>query len=291
MPDRISVNPLSPAGSLDRWLTYLPDHPLVPALSKPAFQGHYVLSDLISRALWCRKGVYNEVYRANEVEDEWVIVAGEPPVISVNVILRKKRGFSDKDRQKLGLLVPHLRAAYKNARYFNSAIPFALAAQAHAELAEGMILLDEQKQVLHCSETTSRLLGSFFQGTSESRQLTRLPAELEARLNDPSPNILKKVLGHQTLEIRIYCDKASGRYLLTTHLLDSGAVISRLEVLGLSPREAEVLYWIGEGKRNEEIATILNLSIHTVKTHLKSVFRRLGVETRTAAAALAFSRK
>ncbi len=66
---------------------------------------------------------------------------------------------------------------------------------------------------------------------------------------------------------------------------DSQTVISQLSALGLSPRETEVLYWISQGKRNKEIATILNLSIDTVKTHIKSIFHRLGVETRTAAAA------
>ncbi|MFO1460923.1 MAG: response regulator transcription factor [Verrucomicrobiota bacterium] len=54
-------------------------------------------------------------------------------------------------------------------------------------------------------------------------------------------------------------------------------------VLGLTPREAEVLLWTAQGKSNGDIATILGMSEKTVKQHLGSVFQKLGVEGRTAA--------
>ncbi|MEI6561929.1 MAG: response regulator [Verrucomicrobiota bacterium] len=54
----------------------------------------------------------------------------------------------------------------------------------------------------------------------------------------------------------------------------------------LSAREREILHWVGEGKRNSEIAQILNISAHTVRHHLENVFGKLGVETRTAAIAI-----
>ncbi len=62
-----------------------------------------------------------------------------------------------------------------------------------------------------------------------------------------------------------------------------------LQTLGLTPREAEVLYWITEGKTNPEIATILDTTLHTVKKHNNKLFAKLGVETRMAAARLAMS--
>ncbi len=57
-----------------------------------------------------------------------------------------------------------------------------------------------------------------------------------------------------------------------------------LEALGLTPREAEVLLWVTQGKANADVATILGVSEKTVKIHLGHVFEKLGVETRTAAA-------
>lgn len=53
--------------------------------------------------------------------------------------------------------------------------------------------------------------------------------------------------------------------------------------LGLTPRVAEVLLWVAQGKTNQEIATILGISESTVKKHLLEIFDKLGVETRSAA--------
>jgi DNA-binding NarL/FixJ family response regulator len=55
-------------------------------------------------------------------------------------------------------------------------------------------------------------------------------------------------------------------------------------VLELTPRVAETLLWLAQGKTNGEIATILGNSESTVKKHVLEIFARLGVETRGAAA-------
>jgi DNA-binding NarL/FixJ family response regulator len=64
----------------------------------------------------------------------------------------------------------------------------------------------------------------------------------------------------------------------------------RLEQLGLTPREAEVLFWVARGKTNDEIATVLGIGLTTVKKHLESTFAKLGVENRTSAAAMALEK-
>lgn len=64
----------------------------------------------------------------------------------------------------------------------------------------------------------------------------------------------------------------------------------QLETLGLTPREAEILLWVAQGKTNPEIATILGIGLTTVKKHLEATFAKLGVENRTSAAALALER-
>ena len=53
--------------------------------------------------------------------------------------------------------------------------------------------------------------------------------------------------------------------------------------LGLTPRVAEALLWVAQGKGNQEIAEILGLSVATVKKHTIHIFEKLGVESRTAA--------
>src|SRR4029077_14099049 len=57
--------------------------------------------------------------------------------------------------------------------------------------------------------------------------------------------------------------------------------------LGLTTREGEVLSWLAKGKTNRDIAQILGLSPRTVDKHLEQIYAKLGVENRTAAAAIA----
>ena len=53
--------------------------------------------------------------------------------------------------------------------------------------------------------------------------------------------------------------------------------------LGLSPRESEVLALIAQGLSNQEIADRAFLSINSVKTYIRSAYRKIGVERRTQA--------
>jgi len=56
-----------------------------------------------------------------------------------------------------------------------------------------------------------------------------------------------------------------------------------LGALGLTPREAEVLLWVAQGKSNADIATILGCAENTIKVHLARIFEKLGFENRNAA--------
>jgi len=66
---------------------------------------------------------------------------------------------------------------------------------------------------------------------------------------------------------------------------DSPAEFSR--EFGLTNREGEVLSWLSKGKTNRDIAQILGLSPRTIDKHLEQIYSKLGVENRTAAAAIA----
>lgn len=54
----------------------------------------------------------------------------------------------------------------------------------------------------------------------------------------------------------------------------------------LSAREIEVLSWVAHGKANVDVGYILGISPRTVQKHLENIYTKLGVETRTAAAAI-----
>ena len=53
---------------------------------------------------------------------------------------------------------------------------------------------------------------------------------------------------------------------------------------GLTERESEVLALITQGQRTADIASALFLSVNSIKTHTRNVFRKIGVSTRTEAA-------
>jgi DNA-binding NarL/FixJ family response regulator len=55
------------------------------------------------------------------------------------------------------------------------------------------------------------------------------------------------------------------------------------DALGLTPRQAEILYWLLQGKSNKAIARLLDLTDNTVKSHTTAVLRALNVTTRTEA--------
>ncbi|HEX3847545.1 MAG TPA: response regulator transcription factor [Steroidobacteraceae bacterium] len=59
----------------------------------------------------------------------------------------------------------------------------------------------------------------------------------------------------------------------------------------LTPRETQILDAIADGLTNKAIARRLGISLHTVKFHVESVFRKLGANTRTEAVARASERR
>lgn len=65
---------------------------------------------------------------------------------------------------------------------------------------------------------------------------------------------------------------------------------THLRRLGLSRREAEVLMWMAEAKRDREISIVLGISARTVQQHVRAILQKLHVENRTAAVALALRR-
>ena len=60
-----------------------------------------------------------------------------------------------------------------------------------------------------------------------------------------------------------------------------------LRLLSLSSREKEIMLWIKDGKSDWDISNILGISLHTVKFHMKNVFRKLNATRRSQAITVA----
>lgn len=109
-------------------------------------------------------------------------------------------------------------------------------------------------------------------------------------LSEPPERGQQRALGDAGLRLRFLGTPAPGEYLFRLLQRDGEAELALLrEALHLTQREAQVLLWIAQGKTNREIGEILSLSPRTVNKHLEQIFRKLGVENRTSAAAMAIS--
>jgi DNA-binding NarL/FixJ family response regulator len=98
--------------------------------------------------------------------------------------------------------------------------------------------------------------------------------------------------GHEQLRLQ-YMGKLGPNEFLLRLAKDTGADTPAefSSELGLTTREGEVLSWLSKGKTNRDIAQILGLSPRTVDKHLEQIYSKLGVENRTAAAAIAVNAK
>jgi DNA-binding CsgD family transcriptional regulator len=67
-------------------------------------------------------------------------------------------------------------------------------------------------------------------------------------------------------------------------------VKTALESPVLTPREAEVLFWISQGKSNHDIGVILGAKTGTICKHVGHILSKLNVENRTSAAVVALEK-
>ncbi|MEO8298123.1 MAG: response regulator transcription factor [Burkholderiales bacterium] len=192
-------------------------------------------------------------------------------------------------REALARIAAHLRTARAQRQARN-----ALDAFGHATLAVRL----QDGRLTWQTALARRLLKDYFDSEGP-----RAPTEVLAWLQHQvscveqaqgeriEPAKLTVARGARRLSFALHEPTAEGEWLLVLHEADDAALV---EALGLSfkltAREAEVLYWVVQGKTNRDIGDILGASPATVKKHLEHVYSKLGVETRTAAANLAMQR-
>lgn len=186
-------------------------------------------------------------------------------------------------------LLARIRVHLANARLAHSARAALDASGRH------LVATDASGRVLWSTPQAATLLGSAFEGFHVEGSV--LPPAVRTWLDrhthgDPGPRPERAALtfdsGARKLRLSFVGRLASNEVLLRLAEGDAGSDNRVLEVkLQLTPRESEVLMWVGRGKSNRDIAEILTLSPRTVNKHLEQIYTKLGVENRAAAAALA----
>jgi DNA-binding CsgD family transcriptional regulator len=155
-------------------------------------------------------------------------------------------------------------------------------------LDQALLITNDRGEVLFATRQTRVILQTLFAERSDKE----IPNEIRTWLIKDDRNEPFVVRHQEKGEIRIHSfpfPRSGSLSLLRieNRLVDRGP--KALLALGLTAREAEVLYWITEGKTNPEIAIILEASPDTIKKHAANLYAKLGVPTRTSAARCALS--
>jgi DNA-binding NarL/FixJ family response regulator len=183
------------------------------------------------------------------------------------------------------LRIPEVLA--RLATHVQNAQAARLAREAVDVAGMGTVVLDAQRRVAWQSPQAGRWLAEAFgpqpQPDAQVAWLRSAPRQGEAATGLPGGGrLVARYMGESGF---------SEAMLLLSVRPDAPAVQQaapphRPEV-PLTPRETEVLSWLAKGKTNRDIAEILGMSHRTVNKHLEHIFEKLGVETRSAATALA----
>ena len=150
------------------------------------------------------------------------------------------------------------------------------------QLGRAMLCCNTEGDILWSTSEASRLL-SFHSKTGLGPKLRNwLAGEVE------SADQFHISENQQNISLCYQHRNANGEHLMRV-VIDALPTETDLfkESFNLTNREADVLLWIANGKTNREIGTILDVSPRTVNKHLEQIYRKLGVENRTAAAARA----
>ena len=274
---------------------HIPEHPLIAySQSKPG-HGAVKISDLLSTTEFHRLGLYNEFFRLIGIEDQMVVSLPSPRPVVVGIALnRARRNFSERDRLLLNVASPHLLQAYRNVEALTRVKRELSLAQRLLSESRAAVIWLKRTRVQHLTLHARVLLAKYFPG--RLLPLDALPELLQrwieqelARFKDSSdvPSARRPLVigqGGDALVVRLFSDHGQVGLLLEESL----ATIKNIEG-GLTRRESQVLAWVSRGKTNREISILLSISPRTVQKHLEHIFQKLGVETRTAAAAMGLS--
>jgi DNA-binding CsgD family transcriptional regulator len=226
-------------------------------------------SDFYSRRELHRTRVYDLLLKPTGTEDALGIRLRISPFSRPKLLYIDRGGsdFSERDRAVLDLLSPHLVQLYR-ASESRRRLRTALALHESSDAA--IVLLEADDRIDFASRAAHELLDRYF-GEHGVKLPDALTSWLRDRRNGATAEPLRVELGERALAVE---------------LIDGALLLDdQRRMPPLTRRELEILDLVGEGKTNAEIAERLWVSPLTIRKHLENVYAKLGVHTRTAAAA------
>jgi DNA-binding CsgD family transcriptional regulator len=289
---RAHINPVDAfgfPGAVHLFEQHMHEHPLI---------GHHLrvddprvlkISDFLSQSQYRDLGLYQEFFRRVGTEYQMVCtLPARSPVLIGIALNRSGKDFTERERLLMELLRPHLMQAYNNAAALKKVLEELEAAQHRLNRVEGVMIVGRDGRSPWISPGIHRLLRKYFGMKTVNNGLpdvlkpwVRHQSGILSRLEVPRSLMMRK--DGARLTIRMLPGREQMVLLFQEERVGEKPV--HPATVGLTSRESEVLGWVAQGKSNSEIATILAMSVRTVEKHLEHIFDKLGVESRTAAAA------
>jgi DNA-binding CsgD family transcriptional regulator len=228
------------------------------------------LSDFLSRRELHRKRMYHFILKPPGFEDSLYVRLRISSSRRPKLFLfdRGGRDFSARDSAVLDLLNPYLVQVHR-ASESRRRLRAALAA--HESTRAAVVLLEDDERVSFASTTARELLDRYFGG-----MMVPLPDLLASWLRERRRGTTGEPLRVAAGDRSLVVDVADDALLLEEQLL----------LPRLTAREREILDLVAKGRTNAEISERLWVSPGTVKKHLDNIYAKLGVHTRSAAAAV-----
>jgi DNA-binding CsgD family transcriptional regulator len=255
---------------------HLDDNPLVGYHASTGDGSARTWSDFISVRQLHETALWDGLFRPFTIDRQMVATLPAPEPLLVGIVLnRSGRDFSHRDREMLDLLRPHLANAYVNAQ----------ARSAHDAVGsseQALVILGALGDPLAVTRYAETLLTSVTGEQHLPDELLEWCRRMRSRTPLPPEALVFACDGH-AVEARFLTET-----VVSLRRLRERVEPASLGALGLARRECEVLALVAEGLTTKEVAACIGAQPSTVKKHLERIYEKLGVTTRTAAAALAF---
>jgi len=271
----------------------MPTSPIVIHFERTRREQFTRWSDVQPLSQFLRTALYNEVYRPLGIRDGCSLFLHSRPDRLEFVGVGHHKQTPDAHRDMLVSISPHVLQAFRVAHTTSALIEMAAMKSSPNCAERGLIAIDLDGTITMETAGATRALEKFF----PKRASHGLPEQL-AQWISRSEQTMRKATDVPDVRHPLVIERDGS--CLTVHLLSkpeqSFLVLEEhrwaidpaaLGALALTRRESEILAYVAAGKTNRDIGIILGISPRTVSKHVEHILEALGVETRTAAAAIA----
>jgi DNA-binding CsgD family transcriptional regulator len=216
------------------------------------------------------------------------------PILNQRALRQQAGALNEREQAMFKLLNTNIAQGYRNAlRIEQKAV---VVEHALDRLHLGIIILSPLGKVRVITQAAVQQIRTYF--TDSASRGKCLPGGLSKWVK--TQEIASPAEETETPETRELVLQHNGTRLVIRAVFSADQTVLLLEehppkiqaeprvTSPLSPRQVDVVTWLSQGKTNNEIGLILKLSPRTVQKHLEHIYRKLGVENRTGAAAKAY---